>query len=250
MVYEGIINNKKLPEIRKQLVKRAKRKQAEPIEIKLCFLGISLAAQALRKQDPVEFLLEDKNYNLTETTIDKLNREITGKEKEKVIKDTVKDARRAGNIFYLCSKHDDCAEDHKDYQGKIYVDEKAQPTPQEWEYIKQNGIQSFQWVTFRPVWMTTRPHCRHYFKSLKTEDVLNHSVSQLIRNHRMHHKEGKYEMQTIRYKTGKETLRAYEERLRYHEYLYAIHKTETLRKLISKDKMLIKKWRDYLKTLN
>ena len=212
----------------------------------MCLLGITLAAQALRHPDPVEFLLEDKNYNRTEKTIDSLNREIAGREKEQLIKETVKDARREGNIFYLCSSHDDCASDHKDYQGKIYVDEKAQPTPQEWEYIKQNQIQSFQWVTFRPVWMTTRPHCRHYFKSLKSEDVLSHSLSQLIKNHRMHHKGGKYEMQTVRYKTGEETLKAYMERLKYHRYLYAQYKTETLKKLINKDKLLISRWESYL----
>lgn len=238
-----------MPEIRKQLVKRAKKKTAEPIEISLCFLAIGLAGMALKKSDPIEYLLEDKNYNLTEKRIDSLNRKIAGNEKEILIEDTVKNARRNGRIFYLCSSHDDCASDHKDYQGKIYVDEKAQPTPEEWEYIKQNMIQSFQWVTFRPVWMTTRPHCRHYFKALKSEDVLSHSVAQLTRNHRMHHKGGKYEMQTVRYKTGEETLKAYEERLRYHQYLYSQYKTETLRKLIQKDKLLIQKWRTYLQRL-
>ena len=238
-----------MPEIRKKLIKRSKKKNAEPIEIKLCFLGITLAGMALRKPNPVEFLLEDKNYNRTEKVIDSLNREITGKEKEKLLDNTVKEARREGNIFYLCSSHDDCAKDHKDYQGKIYVDEKAVPTLEEFRYIVQNKIQSFQWVTFRPVWMTTRPHCRHYFKALKSEDVLSHSVAQLTKNHRMHHKTGKYEMQTIRYKTGEETLKAYKERLKYHEYLYAQYKTETLKKLIQKDKFLIKKWEDYLKRL-
>lgn len=238
-----------MPEIRKKLIKRAKNKKAEPIEIKLCFVGIALAGMALKKANPVEFLLEDKNYNRTEKVIDSLNREIAGNEKEKLIKDTVKEARREDRIFYLCSSHDDCATDHKDYQGKIYVDEKAVPTLEEFRYIVQNKIQSFQWVTFRPVWMTTRPHCRHYFKALKSEDVLSHSVAQLTKNHRMHHKSGKYEIQTVRYKTGEETLKAYEERLRYHEYLYSQYKTETLRKLIAKDKLLIQKWKVYLRGL-
>jgi hypothetical protein len=32
-------------------------------------------------------------------------------------------AKEFGVVFYLCSYQSDCADDHKDYQGKIYYDE-------------------------------------------------------------------------------------------------------------------------------
>lgn len=246
MVYEGIVNKKPLPTMRKKIIQEAKK---HPEEKKLYMFGLSLAVMMHRRKpaDPIEYMQDHKVFDNSTKIANEINREITGYEKENLIDDEMKEARKNHKIFYLVSSHDDCAEDHIDYQGKIYFDNKMTPTKDEEEYIIKNKIQSIQWVTFRPVWMVTRPHCRHYFKALKTDDVLSHSVRQLIRNHRMHHKTGKYEMQTIREKTAEETLKAYRERLAYHQYLYSIHKTETLRKLIEKDKLLIKKWEEYLR---
>ena len=93
-------------------------------------------------------------------------------------------ARNKGtpNIFWACSKHENCANDHEAYQGKIYIDEKwkSVTNPKDKrlisrieDYIKQNNIQTIQSVIDDPVWLTTRPNCRHRFKSLTAEEVLS-----------------------------------------------------------------------------
>jgi len=263
MVYEDIINNKSLVKIHRDIYnyQQEKKKQGVIISNMLPAFAIGLANKIVnhmpkyakmnadtRAEYFFDVLKKENSFDKTSKIINEEIRRESGKKKEQLIQGVIKEARKQKKIFYICSSHDDCASDHKDYQGQIYVDESWDRTNAEIaDYVILNNIKTFQWITFRPVWMTTRPYCRHYFKALDTEDVLSHSVSQLTKNHRMHHKSGKYEMQTIRYKTGQETLQAYRERLRYHEYLYGVYKTETLRKLISKDKLLINKWMDFLK---
>ena len=263
MVYEGIINSKPITKIHRSIYdfQQKQKKQGVVIDNVLFAFAIRLASKTINrmpkyakesKESRAEYFLDSlKKENVFDKTNKIINKEVedlSALAKDIVIQETIKTARKEDKVFYLCSKHDDCASDHLDYQGKIYVDENFDKRNADIvNYVIMNNIHTVQWVMYRPVWMVTRPHCRHYFKALKTEDVLTKSVDKLIRDNRMHHKTGKYEMQTIRYKTGEETLKAYEERLRYHEYLYAVHKTETLRKLIKKDKLLIAKWKDYLK---
>lgn len=90
----------------------------------------------------------------------------------------VKEGRALGVIFYVCTFYGDCALDHVDYQGKIYVDEA-------WEsiidksmydevdaYIKANKILTYQEVANGEPYLTTRPNCRHFFEPIATEQVL------------------------------------------------------------------------------
>jgi len=93
-------------------------------------------------------------------------------------------------IFFLCTVHDHCADDHKMWQGLIYVD-RFWRTKIEGElyypvlsYIKNRRIRTVQWVMGEPVWMTTRPNCKHYFIPLKTEEVLHSSPKILNERHR------------------------------------------------------------------
>lgn len=170
-------------------------------------------------------------------------------------------------VFYLCSKHDDCAEDHEAYQGKIYYDHF-------WKrYIKSQyardliakqislyGMQEYQKVLSRPVWLITRPNCRHYFKQISSNDLLdNPSLENLLEESGMHHEVGlRGESQTLRHPTNKQwytrenvsaIIKKYRERLAYHEKLYAKRPNDQLKNLIFKDKTLIRKWERYLKRL-
>lgn len=170
-------------------------------------------------------------------------------------------------IFYLCSKHDDCAEDHEAFQGKIYYDHfwkryiKSQYARDlVSKHIDLYAMQEYQKVLSRPVWLITRPNCRHYFKQISLNDILGEpSLEGLLEENGMHHEVGlRGENQTLRHPTNKEwytrenvlaIIKKYKERLAYHEKLYAKRSNDQLKNLIFKDKTLIRKWERYLKRL-
>ena len=168
-------------------------------------------------------------------------------------------------VFYLASSHNDCAKDHADYQGNIYLDEKWKDLVKDLDlkikilqYVNANNVKTFQWVIGKPVWFITRPNCRHYMKSLTTEDVLGHSVDVLTKNHKLHTKVGKELTRTIKHPTKKEwykkeniedIIKKYKERLEFHQALWEIEKSQLLKRAIEKDKLLIQKWEKMLQTI-
>lgn len=90
-------------------------------------------------------------------------------------------------IFYVCSKHVSPAKDHKDWQGRLYVDRywraSLKSTGDEWmipqveKYIADNNIRTIQWVMGPPVWLTTRPYCKHWFAPVLTSTVITREPS-------------------------------------------------------------------------
>lgn len=100
-------------------------------------------------------------------------------------REEIKTSRANGIVFYQCSKHNNCAPDHKDYQGKIYVDrywrsilgEEKTPVL---HYIQSEHIHTIQWVMGNPVWMTTRPYCKHRLVGIDTDRVLLGDIPVLI----------------------------------------------------------------------
>ena len=90
------------------------------------------------------------------------------------------------NIFFVCSKHSSPAEDHKDYQGRIYVDRfwrKKVSGSQYYSvqsYIKNRNVMTVQEVMGAPVYMTTRPYCKHYFIPVATSTVLHQSEKKTV----------------------------------------------------------------------
>lgn len=167
-------------------------------------------------------------------------------------------------IFYLASKHNDSATDHKDWQGKVYIDEKwlhlnlpdsvANSIKQ---YILKNNIKTMQWVIGKPVWFVTRPNCRHYFKDITLKEALGSSKTSLIEKYGLTTPIGDRQyMQTIskaksndqydEIRNAQLMLESYEQRLSYHQQLYKENPSELLRNAINKDKLLIKKWKEVL----
>lgn len=71
------------------------------------------------------------------------------------------------NIFFMCSKHYPVAEDHREWQGKLYVDKgwRTKVSGRYYravsEYIKTNEIMTIQGVMENPPYLVTRPYCRH-----------------------------------------------------------------------------------------
>ena len=184
--------------------------------------------------------------------------------KDLILKLGIQNNRKLENprIFYLASAHNDCANDHKDYQGKIYIDEKWQDLIKDEElkqeiqkYVNIHNVKTFQWVIGKPVWFITRPNCRHYVKSMKTDDVLGKSVETLIRNHKMHTKIGKELTKTLKHPLNKQWYREenitdiivkYQERLEFHKAMWNVKKSQPVKRAIEKDKLLIEKWKKLL----
>lgn len=187
--------------------------------------------------------------------------------KDLAIRTAIRTNRKLENprIFYLASAHNDCASDHKDYQGKMYIDEKWQDLIKNEElkqeiqkYVNIHNVKTFQWVIGKPVWFITRPNCRHYVKSMKTEDVLGKSVETLIRNHKLHTKIGKELTKTITHSINKvwykeeniaDIIEKYKERLAFHKAMWDVKKSQPVKRAIEKDKLLIEKWEKMLKSL-
>lgn len=211
---------------------------------------------------------KNKVYQETNTISYEQGKKYEAKKKEETIKNALKTNRHleTPRVFYLASSHNDCAEDHKDYQGKIYIDENwknyindVNIVKEINKYINLHNVDTFQWVISKPVWFITRPNCRHFFKALDTNDVFTHDVATLIKNHKMHTKVGKKDQQTIKHPTKKEwytrtnveeIIKKYEERYEYHKMLYEANKRcQSAKRAMEKDALMIKKWKDYLKNM-
>lgn len=93
-----------------------------------------------------------------------------------------------GVIFYITSFYGDCAPDHAEYQGKIYVDEKWESmAPKDRldeirDYINSNKLLTVQEVTQNPPFLTTRPNCRHYFQYIDIDSVLGAKTKDDVNN--------------------------------------------------------------------
>lgn len=106
-------------------------------------------------------------------------------------------AKSFGVVFYLCSSHADCADDHKDYQGRIYYDEnwKSIVKKQEIEAVEK-AIKSKKCLPLQKCrdgkpYITTRPNCRHTFMPLTLEQVVGNTADQLLDKFKM--KKGEYD---------------------------------------------------------
>ena len=161
-------------------------------------------------------------------------------EKEKIEKlDTFIDkSRDKEERFYLASSHDDCAKDHKERQGRLYVDEKAPDDVI--KYAKSRNLYTLQRVIGKPVWFITRPNCRHYFVSLNLGQVDGKSLKKLKRKYKTHVKEGDRDFQTPR----KIAIEEYEDRLKMLEALYREYQTPKLKAEIQKTRLLLRKWKE------
>lgn len=96
-------------------------------------------------------------------------------------------------IFFVCSYHSNCAKDHSDYQGKVYVDRfwRTKVNGSDYykvlSYIKNRNVLTIQQVVKSPIWLTTRPNCKHYFIPIATADVLSSSPKKLLHQHGAYH---------------------------------------------------------------
>ena len=85
----------------------------------------------------------------------------------------------AGIVFYLYNSMQDCAKDHQDYQGQDYYDDrwesfdlKQDVKDKIAEFISSKNMMSVQEVEGPPVFLGTRPNCRHKKISVSIEQAL------------------------------------------------------------------------------
>lgn len=144
----------------------------------------------MRRSDSVQTDLErDYNYVQIVKAARKVMRDKDIRDKQKGLK---QDLSSTDNIFFVCSKHRKPAEDHKDYQGKIYVDRfwrtKLDSDMQRkvGAYIKNHNVLTVQYIIGEPVYMTTRPYCKHYFIPVNTSTVLTNSYKKVVDSTGLH----------------------------------------------------------------
>ena len=216
-------------------------------------------------------LFDGKVHKKLTTNITTIINDYETDEKDDIIETILKDNEglKVPKVMYLASSHNDCAEDHVDFQGKLYYDKNykqvlkvlddADSVISDLEaFIRANNLMSMQEVISKPNWFITRPNCRHFFIPLYAEEVLEHSVGDLTRRYHAHRKVGdRAYLQTMR--SGKQRklvgekrnaelmIEKYKTRLDEHKELYKTFKSGLIKRAIEKDNLLISRWTEYLK---
>lgn len=290
IVYKGLVFGKSYQEIHKELYKSTFKSFYVPLEFKKIILkATETITKRVKKYDELElslipipmriknsknkkrndFIVEEINkskvYTETNKPIYDTAREEEAKDKEEMIDKDKEEFRKNKNVFILLSRHDDCAIDHIDAQGKIcYLEDYKNILNDENEIkkvekiIKDKKLFSFEGVINKPTWFITRPNCRHFYEPLTIKEVESKSVNKLLKEHKMTFAVGNRTLlQTIKHDTRKERykktsieniIKRYEERLKFHEELNKIGKSDILDKAIKKDKLLIDKWKKYYRS--
>lgn len=150
--------------------------------------------------------------------------------------------------FFLASAHPLPAKDHADYEGRLYYDEDWE---EKGEYsdaeklairalIRNRKLDTVQYITQGPVWLCTRPNCKHYLANMPLNEVLHSSARSMLRKHGMYMKnEVPVDQKLIYY-------REYYNRTKIEETLMKYIPNKKLEEDLKKDKKLLDKWKDKL----
>lgn len=228
IVFNGIVKNKSIKEIHKELVKSTinpnKKNLAYAIKV-----ADKLDKKSNRDADYIFLIMSKwKCFERTLKTINQDLKESEDKRKTEIIKGYIEENRNSDKWFYVCSHHLDVAKDHEDYQGKTYVDERGLRIKEVREYAKAHNLKTLQWVTGKPVWLVTRPHCRHYMTAYSLEEIPYARPDS--------RKIGPAWNQT----PARASLSYYVDRL---DFLNGLTKSPKVKAQISKTKLMIDKWR-------
>lgn len=86
-----------------------------------------------------------------------------------------KSGEQLGIAFYLCNALIDCADDHADYQGKVYLADNwraiLKNNHDAIKFAEDNNLMTLSQVKDAPIYLTTRPNCRHYFIPITFEQA-------------------------------------------------------------------------------
>lgn len=86
----------------------------------------------------------------------------------------------AQTAFYQLSTHQNPADGHEPYQGKIFLNE-DNATEEERKYAEAHNIPTIREMMFSEPFLTTRTNCKHFFIPVSSEEVMsNHIPTQEI----------------------------------------------------------------------
>ena len=158
----------------------------------------------------------------------------------------------AGIVFYLYNSMQDCAKDHQDYQGQYYYDARwesfnLKPESKEKiaDFIASKNMMSVQEVEGPPIYLGTRPNCRHKKISVSIEQALGIPADKLENELGISYgyfKKDKY-IATSEHHKNERNIREYRDRMNQYKELAKQDPTNQNYKLeIVRNRKLIKKW--------
>lgn len=157
---------------------------------------------------------------------------------------------RAGVVFYIVNHFADCADDHADYQGKIYYDERwrtfgydEKDTSRIETIIRAKRMLGVQTVRDGTPYLTTRPNCRHTFTPISIEQA-GGKPADIVREMKLSsgsYREGNYEA-TVKQRYNERQIRFYKNRMEQNEKINGILGGDALANQLQGDKMLVRKW--------
>lgn len=124
-------------------------------------------------------------------SMNKVNEHSRARIKTERTAEMLREGRAKQGIFFLSSTHSNPACGHKDYQGCVYVDRFWKNSLKDYPevknqvaaYIRNHNIMTVQHVTREPVFLVTRPYCKHFFVPVSIDEVLHGSVKKVRANH-------------------------------------------------------------------
>lgn len=153
-----------------------------------------------------------------------------------------------GVVFYACNVYQDCADDHKDYQGRVYYDKRYLTMGYDEETVRtiERAIRSRNMLAVQDVrdgkpYLTTRPNCRHNFTALSIEQASDERIVPKLGLVRGSYRDDKYAA-TQEQRYNERQIRAYKARLEMNESMYAKSPSDALASQIARDKVLVRQW--------
>lgn len=187
----------------------------------------------VKKTATLMYMQEGKLYNKQilkySTGINKIQEHADARGRLTGLRDEMRSHRAEGGVFYLLSSHSNPALGHAPYQGQIFVDRFWRVTTggdkRVQAYIRNHDTMTVQEIIKEPVYMITRPYCKHFFIELNTEEVLNNGLKRV----RSNHPEAQVRTHNINYRT------------KYYKLREKIHTVLEMESEAAWDKKLIKK---------
>ena len=256
LLYKWLLENKSNVEIDRltvQFLRKQKKlrdiKRQELNVIRKAMMEIVKQVKISRADVDIE-ICKRKYFDYLLKAFNSVNRKKEQRDKKEYLKNILEEGRseklavlfkeeeiECGKIFYLCSKHYKSAKDHEDYQGKVYVDRAWRSYVPNKElrrkvarYIKLNNVLEYQYIIGEPVYMVTRPNCRHFFIPLAIDQVLGKTEKEILKENpkafikkseSKSRKQLNFEYLKLRFKTHSRMLK-----VNYSPFIQKLIKTE------------------------
>lgn len=187
----------------------------------------------VKKTATLMYMQDGKLYNKQilkySTGINKIQEHADSRKRLIELRDAMRIHRAKGGVFYLLSSHSNPALGHAEYQGQIFVDRFWKSVSggdkRVQAYIRNHDTKTVQEIIKEPVYMITRPYCKHFFIKLNTDEVLKNGPKKV----RSNHPEAQVRTQNINY------------RQKYYRLRQRIHTVLEMHDEALWDKKLIKK---------